>query len=528
MMSLDEPAPGTAPRATEPGLHSVLFMSPVAGPAARPAEQPDYFVDLNLDQVVASLTAGRDQYHLEAFFFATLRQEAAVRYRHDVLRDLEQPAVRSAITEFAGRMQRVREQLEQAAKLRYPLQSQAWFVEAVETYCAAVRALSGALAACDLPSRGLSGLRDFLAGYTASSRFTSMTREIGELKDALRQVRYAVRTNGDRVTVLRYTGEPDYCAEVAATFAKFQQGAVSSYLANLRDDPEMNPVEAQILDRVARLYPEVFVARTAFCASHRDFVEPTVGRFDREIQFYLAYLELVDRGRAAGLPFCYPQVSARSKEIAVAQGFDIALANKLLAGEGTVVGNDFHLTGPERMFVVTGPNNGGKTTFARMFGQLHHLAGLGLLVPGREARLFLPDRIFTHFERAEDIETRRGKFDDELVRVHDILEQASTNSVIVMNESFSSTSLNDALYVGTEVLRQILELRCLGVYVTFVDEIASLSGATVSMVGQVEPADAAMRTFKLLRTPADGRAHAWAIAEKYGLSYQRLIERIGR
>jgi DNA mismatch repair protein MutS len=490
--------------------------------------EPDYFVDLNLDQVLRLMTSGREEYDLAPFFYAPLREPAAVRYRHGVLRDLEQPEVREAVRTFAEGMRKMREYLELAGTLRYELQRQAWFVSAVETYAAAVGALSDDLASVNLVSDGFNGLREYVAQYAAGEPFTLLLEETKALQEALAAIRYSVLIRGGRVTVTKYAGDADYSEQVQDTFARFRQGRVTSYRVSMPNRVEMNHVEARILDGVAQLHQEVFATREDYCGRHSGYLDGTIARFDREIQFYLAYLELVGQLQAAGLRFSYPEVSAHTKEVRAVDTFDLALASKLVSESRAVVCNDFYLEEPERMFVVSGPNNGGKTTFARTFGQLHHLAGLGLPVPGTEARLFLADRIYTHFEREEDIETLRGKFDEELVRVHSILERASPRSVIVMNESFNSTTLNDARFVGTEVLQRLLELGCLGVYVTFVDELASLSDATVSMVSQVVPGNAAERTFKVLRQPADGLAYAWALADKYGLTFERVSERIGR
>jgi DNA mismatch repair protein MutS len=510
--------------AAEP--HSILFDR--RPESAVVPEEPSFFADLNLDQVLASMTASREEYDLKPFFYVPLPDVAAVRYRHEVLRDLQKAAVLEPIESFAQGMRAMRELLGQAERLHYPYQSEALFLDAAAMYCDVVSSLAEELTPLDLTSRGLQAFRKHLVDYTASDGFTSLAARTRALVDELAAVQYCVLINGSRVTVTKYEGEADYSVDVEKTFEKFKQGAVKDYRVELRNWLAMNHIEAQILGLVAKLFPEQFLALDEHCARHRGFLNETIGAFDREVQFYLAYLEYIERFRSAGLRFCYPEVSDTFGQIHAHDAFDLALANKRIPEGTAVVSNDLSLEDPERIIVVTGPNQGGKTTFARMFGQLHHLASLGLLVPGTDAQLFLPDRVFTHFEKEEDLANLRGKLEDELVRIHDILERATNKSVLIMNESFTSTTLSDSLLIGTQVLKQIMELGLVCVCVTFVDELASLSEATVSMVSCVVPDDPASRTYKVVRMPAEGLAYAAAIAEKYGLGYESLGRRITR
>jgi DNA mismatch repair protein MutS len=493
--------------------------------AGQPAE-PEFFADLNLDQVFAAVADGRDEYDLAPFFRIPLRDAAAVAYRHEVFKDLERQAVAAAVAEFGRRMRTVREYLAQARKLRYRYQKEFWFLDAAREYREAVSALAGALGEADVAARGFIALRDYLSGYAGSAAFTTLATEIDRVSGALARVRYCVNIRANRVTVSRYEDEADFSADVVATFAKFARGEVKDYHGKFRSWPDMDYVEERITDQVARLFPDEFGALDGFCQRHAGFLDGTVRAFDREIQFYVAYLEFIAPLKAAGLEFCYPRVSADDKESDTDAAFDLALARKLVPEGGTVVENDFRLSGTERIFVVTGPNHGGKTTFARMVGQLYYLASLGYPVPARRAGLFLPDRIFTHFEREEDLATLRGKLEDELVRIKDVLDEATSASLLVMNESFASTTLHDARFIGERVLDRMTELGLLGVYVTFVDELTSRTEACVSLVGTVDPDNPAERTFKVVRRSADGLAYAAAIARKYGLTYPQLKERL--
>ena len=486
---------------------------------------PACFRDLNLDQIVAAVTAKWSEYDLVPFFCVPLTDPDAVAYRHEIMRDLERESVARTIERFAADMREVRQRAAQAEKGDYPHEKARWRLDAAVSYCNAVDTLRHELAAAEPASRGLIAFRDHLDRYVASNAFRTLHDNTADVNAQLDDIQYTVWLRGRSVTVQRYTGERDYGAVVEAVFERFRRAAVRDYRARLMEDSELNHVEAQILDHVALLFPDPFAALDRFASTYAQFVDPSVARFDREIHFYVAYLAHIESYRRRGLTFCYPGVT-KEKDIVIRDGFDLALAQQLAKGDAAIVLNDVHLQQNERILVVSGPNQGGKTTYARMFAQIHYLAALGCPVPAAKARLFLFDHVLTHFEREESSENLRGKLQDDLIRVRELLDQATSNSIIILNEIFASTTLKDAALLARQIVGRISDIDCHAVCVTFLTELATLSAKTVSAISIVDAADPTRRTFRIERRPAEGVAYAMTLARKHRVTHDSIVQRI--
>lgn len=519
-------------RAGNPGdlgsVCSILFAD-ATDPAARPVDpRSALFRDLNLDQVIASVVKGREEYDLAPLFHTRLSDPHAIAYRHEVMRDLQHEPLRRTIARFANGMKRMRRCLSLSARRPYPYEKQVWSVHGARAYTDAVASLATELEETDLRSRGLAGFRAYLVDHAHADAFLRLADRTHRVLDELAAVRYCLRIEGSSITV---TGcddeEPDFSADVLRTFARFREGEGDSRAEQPAPSGGLGHVENAILERVARRYPRVFAGLQQAHEQQGAFLDGTVRAFDREVQFYLAYLDYLAPMRHAGLPFTYPHVS-ESKQVKAVQAFDIALAHGLAGGGGAVVRNDFSLSGPERVLVITGANQGGKTTFARMFGQLHYLAALGLPVPGCDVHLSRFDHLLTHFPEKERLEDLRGRLQDELLRVHRLLERATPHSIVILNELFDATKAGDATVLGAAILEQIERLDALCVFVTFLDELAAPVPERVSLVAEVDPDDPSVRTFRVVRQRARGRAHALAVAEKHGVTYDTLRERIRR
>ena len=297
-------------------FRSILFEQAPDLPEPGRSAAPQALADLNLDQVCSALTLGRDQYDLAPYFLTPLHDEAAIYYRHQVLRDLRTGDVRAAVAAFARGLTTMRQGLAQVSRLGHRYQQQRWFLDAANTYGQAVLTLAQQLRDVELKSAGLVSLREYLETYLQSAEYQQLTASVADLLDRLRDVRYCVHIKANRVRVTRYEGEEDYGAEVERTFAKFAESTRSRMSARRSARwPEMDHVEARILDGWPGCIPELFDALDEFRARHAAYLDDTIVIFDREVQFYAGYLEFIAPMKTAGLEFCYPGCPPSRKEI---------------------------------------------------------------------------------------------------------------------------------------------------------------------------------------------------------------------
>ncbi|HCI5391121.1 DNA mismatch repair protein MutS [Escherichia coli] len=489
-------------------------------------QSPHFFVDLNLDRVINAILHGREEYNLKEIFFSPLKYISDIYYRQGVIQDIAEQTLYQSLISFSSAMKKIQEISHKKEYQYYHYQKRRWDLESILLYCDAVTELENSLQSISLTSCGMTNFRTFLSGYVGGEEFIVLYQTAKEIKTKIEGIQYSMRIKGDSVTIKSYHSEINYSDEILSVFGKFRQHSSTEEKDIHSQELRMNNLEARILDAVASLFQNIFSELDDFISKNVAFQNETLKRFDREVQFYLACIEYFRMLRLHGIAACIPELTQDRKAIFASDACDISLAESLRNTQEKIVFNDFYLQKQERIMVISGPNQGGKTTFARMVGQLHYLALLGIYVPAREARLFLVDDIYTHFENSENIHNLRGKLYDDLVRMKNILDVATSRSLIIMNEIFTSTTTRDAIYLGSMVTQKVIALDALCVLVTFIDELTKISPSIVSMLSCVEHGNEAVRTYKIIRKKADGVAWSQTLVDKYHLNRDDIKARI--
>ncbi len=252
-----------------------------------------------------------------------------------------------------------------------------------------------------------------------------------------------------------------------------------------------------------------------------------------EIEFVSRSTDLIERlSKREGCSVCMPQISAMSDKTFTAT--ELYNPRVALAIDEKIITNDFAFDDNARIYVLTGPNRGGKSVITVALGAAQAMCQLGLPVPAKNAQISPVDGIYTHFPEGADDTIDKGRLGEECARLKEIFDSVSADSMILLDESLSSTGAYEASYIASEILSAFSTVRVRGIFSTHLHELAASVDYINSRIGEsggvlidtlVAGIEDGERSFKVYRAKPDGKSYAKDIADKYGLSCDNLIKR---
>ena len=259
-----------------------------------------------------------------------------------------------------------------------------------------------------------------------------------------------------------------------------------------------------------------------------------------EIEFVVKGTMLQKRLLEKGCPLCAPTLLPMEDRVFRAtELYNPAVALKLRDDEDVVPNNIYFDETPENamIYVLTGPNRGGKSVITCAIGLCQAMLQLGMYLPAKVCEISPADGIFTHFPTGADDTIDKGRLGEECARLGEIFDAVTSHSLVLLDESLSSTGTYEASYIAAEVLAGLSKAGCRCLFSTHLHELASEidrintesakdGGARIdTLVAGIEEGK---RSFRIIRAKPDGKSYARDIAERYGLTYQNIIEKINR
>lgn len=560
-------------------LHSISLLWPPGHPVQTLPRVPHLTdsvqSDLDLTRLVTALSPTERFTDSIRAILATLCDEPAVlHYRYDIIDDLlTQPDIIQKLSLLLPIINAF-EQLRYATTPgQTPLHEVAWRIGQLEAYVECISGLVDLFAGAghDVHSEGLRYLRDLTVSIESDELYRHLVAELPEMIAQVRNIAsVTVGINLDdqlrpaEATLLainsrKFRGESH--SLLTTLFGQHAQRNEWQGIAPLhsrahqatavpRDVPGVNlnnpmlyPLFRDLADVLKRISRPVAAALQQYARINIQ----VLGNLGVELGFYLGAVALIQRMRAVGLPMCRPHIAPLAERVSeLRDAYNISLALRFLSRDGsqdlsqTVVTNDAHFGPTGRIFILTGPNQGGKTTYTQMIGLIHVLAQAGLWVPCREAIISPVDNVFTHFPAEERPDTEAGRLGEEALRLGEIFARATQNSLILLNESLSSTSPGEAVYLACDIVRGLRRLGARALYATHLHDLAAsveeLNSDTpgdsqvVSLVTLIQERAATdsdstsiRQTYQIRPGPPIGRSYAREIAARYGISYEQLV-----
>ncbi len=498
-------------------MFSLLYLDPKENDRNTGIKQEVLLTDLNLDRVIDKICEDWEG-DVHSFYETLPSSKEEEDYRRGIYSDIKDPEIHDFFMDYFKSI-KTRDEYTAHKENAYELiQKQAWFLREVYIYVSSNLKLLEDLRSKNVSSRGLKDLIAFLESVTNDKDFISLKDEVNSLWDRLSSFRVILTYDRGRFTLTNAEGVGEYESFLSDLFP----GEKKYFRPPFADKEYFSDLEQEILKLFTRKNKTFEKDLDKFCKEHPDPLNSNIWQIEKEIEYYLAYYKFEEKMKLHGFEMCTPE---RGEDVLKAgQLYDLALAIASLDTGKKVVPNELLLDDKEKFFVLTGPNQGGKTTYARSIGQLIFLSKLGLDVPAVSAEVPYYKNLWTHFSVEESIESGRGKLMDELERLKPIMNGSIEGDFVVINELFTTAANYDAVEMGKKVLKKLTSKGYHGIYVTHLGELVSACDGIVSLRATLDKDNE--RTFIIGRLTPEYINTIDKEIEKYELTYEQLKERL--
>jgi len=453
----------------------------------------------------------------------------------------------------------------------------------LDDYIRCVEEMKDCLSEENMQSEGLQSFRKFIDELYDEACFAEMKKDIADLKaksSNIQSVTLGINVNerfeAVSMGLVSINNKPFKKSGIVSNFAdalsskdKIQEGSdwngdmhftqvdrvhtksVSSFIENaggfmaLRSNPFMDGnVRSTVvqnvendgtanttfyLDKVINKMLDSLVKKLRdVLTKYSDIAIINISKTIPEFLYYIRFAEYISTKLFAGFKFCEPQIIDSEEVSMKAKGlYNLRLAESV-GKFSELVCNDLDFDKNNTVYILTGANRGGKTTITQAVGLMYVLAQGGIYVPALSFEYKPVDCIYTHFPADEDKTMDLGRFGEECVRFKNIYSECTKDSLILLNETFSTTSFEEGFYIAKDSVRALLKKGARTIYNTHMHKLAAELDQLNSDDNEVKASSIVMksdngkRSFKVEINAPEGMSYAKDIAEKYGVTFEML------
>ncbi|MCR5119409.1 MAG: DNA mismatch repair protein [Lachnospiraceae bacterium] len=514
------------------------------------------FHDIGLDFILEKLSMRQNERFLIASVMKNMFSDPEVtRFRTGIFEDiLANPKMCDRIIKLLDQIQFLNEY--GSFRREHDIKTGLWELlhrlSELNDYINCIDSIRECLSEYELKSEGFAKLREYLDRIYDESLFNELKKDVASLKattDTLKSITLGINLNPgfevDSIGIVSVNNKPFKSSGILNNFADALltkdgiqdgcdwNGQLRYHPATLMSVPEQDGgknLTHNIDKEVSQLLSDITKRLEKLLSRYVTISISDITDLIPEFMYYVRWAAFINELKAKGFGFCTASIIEEGRTRMEAEG----LYNLKLAAAGEIeakdiVSNDLDFTDEHTVYLLTGANRGGKTTITQAVGLLYALAQGGISVPAADFAFQPADCIYTHYPADEDKTLDLGRLGEECRRFKEIFVNCTDKSLLLLNETFSTTSFEEGYYIAADTVKALL---CKGIRTVFNTHMHKLAVEIDKLNSEDVPCKAASlvavsdereRTFKVIVAPPPGSSYAADIAVKYGVTFDQLM-----